>query len=67
MSFGGSSETRAPRKQSEGDDGEEGNEEELREAIAALGGSADDFDLISGEGLKSNGKQDSNGADEVSW
>lgn len=63
VSFGEPSEK---QQKSELDDGEEGNEEELREAIAALGGSADDFDLISGDGLTSKGKQDSNGADEVS-
>lgn len=46
---------------SDGDDGEEGTEEELREAIAALGGEEGDLDLISSKALKATkgkGKQD---------
>lgn len=52
--------------QSETDDGEEGTEEELRGAIAALGGEEGDMDLISSKALKSKGKSKQSEADEVS-
>ncbi|CAO1635883.1 unnamed protein product [Sympodiomycopsis kandeliae] len=63
-SFDAPEDTKASQGTAEDGD-EEGNEDELREAIAALGGSADDFDLISSAALKGKGKQ--NGpADEAS-
>lgn len=49
----------------EADDDEEGNEDELREAIAAMGGGADDFDLISSAALKSKGRKEDQ-SDDVS-
>lgn len=39
------------------EDDEEGDEDELRGAIEAMGGEAGDFDLISGAALKSKGKR----------
>lgn len=52
------------------DDGEEGTEEELRRAIATLGGEDGDLALISGKSLKAKGKGKQadldNEADDVS-
>lgn len=47
------------------DEDEEGNEDDLKEAIAALGGEEGDLDLISAKALKGKGKGKQDAEDQV--
>ncbi|PWN21096.1 CBF-domain-containing protein [Microstroma glucosiphilum] len=53
------------KAESDIDEDEEGNEDDLREAIAALGGEQGDLDLISAKALKGKGKGKQRAEDEA--